>query len=103
MDNSFDYNMEDSIEIPPRWLLENGENLNRTDTDGVVTRFFRSCMDTAEMERQQYKPLFGALKDLNVSLPMLESLADHDTPDLDLTAYATYVVPFYVCKVDYIL
>ena len=48
-------------------------------------------MDTAEMERLQYKPLFGVLRDLNVSLPMLESLADHDTPELDLTAYATYV------------
>ena len=86
--------MEDSIELPTRWLLENGENLNRTDTDGVVTRFFRSCMDTAEMERLQYKPLFGALRDLNVSLPMLESLADHDTPGIDLTAYATYVMPY---------
>ena len=72
--------------------MENGENLNRTDTDGVVTRFFRSCMDTAEMERLQYKPLFSALRDLNVSLPMLESLADHDTPGIDLTAYATYVM-----------
>ena len=49
-------------------------------------------MDTAEMERLQYKPLFGALRDLNISLPMLESLADHDTPGIDLTAYATYVM-----------
>ena len=37
----------------------------------------------------QYGPLFDMMRELNVSLPMLESLANHETPDLDLTAYAT--------------
>ena len=78
-----------SIELTPRGLLEDGDKLNSTDTDGMVTRFFRSCMDTAELERLEYKPLFDMMKELGVSLPMLESLANHETPDLDLTAYAT--------------
>ena len=75
--------------MTPRGLLEDGEKLNRTDTDGAVTRFFRSCMDTAQLERLQYDPLFDMMRELDVSLPMLESLANHDTPDLDLTAYTT--------------
>ena len=69
--------------------MEDSEKLNRTDTDGAVTRFFRSCMDTAELERLQYRPLFDIMSELEISLPMLESLANHETPDLDLTAYTT--------------
>ena len=47
------------------------------------------CLDTSEMEELQYAPLFAMMRELNVTLPMLETLANHDTPDLDLTAYTT--------------
>ena len=49
------YFYQDGLEVRNkiRRLLENGEKLNSTGTDGAVTRFFRSCLDTAEMERLQ--------------------------------------------------